>query len=105
MPSHGSGSAVVPPEGQPTWSRPREAMRLFARGVSARTAGPVALVVGTVLSAVNQGAAVANGSSTWVTWVRVAVNYFVPFCVASFGFLAARRVPSDSQARMNTDRE
>jgi hypothetical protein len=28
-----------------------------------------------------------------LTWVRIAVNYLVPFLVASFGFLAARRTP------------
>jgi hypothetical protein len=94
----GSSGTVASPDGQLKWSRPREAARLFARGVTVGTAGPVALVVGTVLSAVNQGATIIEGSSTWVTWVRVGVNYCVPFCVASIGFLAARRVPAISRA-------
>lgn len=64
------------------------------RGVTARTAAPVAAVVGTLLSTVNQGAVVATGEATTATWIRVGFNYVVPFCVASFGFLAARRVPA-----------
>ena len=65
---------------------------MFVRGATARTAGFTALVVGTVLSLVNQGAVIADGHSDGGTWVRVAVNYAVPFCVASVGFISARRV-------------
>ena len=67
------------------WSTPRECVRLFAHGVTVRTAGRVALVVGTLLSAVNQGSTIVDGDATWITWVRVAVNYCVPFVVASIG--------------------
>jgi hypothetical protein len=71
---------------------------LFFRGVTVRTAGRVAIVVGTILSAVNQGSTIAAGNATWVTWVRVVVNYCVPFCVASIGFLAACRIPTSDRA-------
>lgn len=67
---------------------------MFVRGATVRTAGPTALIVGTVLSLVNQGAVIAYGESDGGTWVRVVVNYVVPFCVASVGFLSARRAPS-----------
>ncbi|MGI9004322.1 MAG: nitrate/nitrite transporter NrtS [Pseudonocardia sp.] len=79
---------------QPTvaWSRPGEAVMLFVRGCTARTAAPVAAVVGTILSVVNQGHLVLDGDADTATWIRVAINYAVPFCVASFGFLSARRV-------------
>lgn len=61
-----------------------------------RAAGPVALVVGTILSAVNQGSTIIEGAATGVTWVRVGVNYCVPFVVASIGFLSAcRSAPAD----------
>jgi hypothetical protein len=85
----GSGGRYVPV----TWSRPGEGVLLFLRGRTARTAAPVAAVVGTVLSAVNQGDVVLGGDAGLSTWVRIAVNYLVPFLVASFGFLAARRTP------------
>jgi hypothetical protein len=76
---------------EPEWSRPSEAVWWFVRGGTARAAAPVALVVGTILSAVNQGHLVFGGDAGAGTWVRIAVNFFVPFCVASIGFLAACR--------------
>lgn len=45
----------------PPWSRPAEAARLFLRGNTVRPCVPVAAVVGCVLSAINEGAAVATG--------------------------------------------
>jgi len=52
---------------------------------------PIALLVGTILSVVNQASVVADGDATWVTWVRVGVNYCMPFLVSSTGFLASER--------------
>ncbi|MGQ0573608.1 MAG: nitrate/nitrite transporter NrtS [Pseudonocardia sp.] len=75
-----------------TWSRPAQALGLVLRGRTARTAAPVAAVVGTILSAVNQGDVLLGGAAGPGTWVRVAVNFVVPFCVASIGFLSACRV-------------
>lgn len=56
----------------------------------------MAAVVGTVLSAVNQGYVVLAGDAGVGTWVRIAVNYLVPFCMARIHvrehrFLSARR--------------
>ena len=87
------GRGRVRPE-VPTWTTPSEALRLFARGVTVRTATKVAFLVGTILSLVNQGSTIAAGNATAVTWVRVGVNYLVPFLVSSYGFLAARRRPA-----------
>ena len=56
----------------------------------------MALVVGTILSLVNQGSVVAGGLATPATWVRIAINYVIPFCVASFGYLMACRRPRNS---------
>lgn len=47
---------------------------------------PTALVVGTILSVVNQGAVILNGTASWGTWMRVAFNYLTPYVVASIGF-------------------
>lgn len=57
-----------------------------------RKALPVAVVVGTVLSLVNQGSVIVGGAANAGTWLRVAVNYTVPFLVASIGYLSGRRV-------------
>lgn len=80
------------------WSTPREAGALFLRGRTVRTALPIAAVVGTLLSAVNQGVIITGGDADTTTWIRVAVNFVVPFCVASFGYLAARRRPAPGRA-------
>ncbi|WP_245975493.1 class I SAM-dependent methyltransferase [Amycolatopsis palatopharyngis] len=79
-----------------SWELPRDALLLVARGRTARTAVPVAVVVGTVLSLVNQGTVIVEGTADTGTWARVAVNYAVPFVVASIGFLLARRVRTDA---------
>lgn len=77
------------------WRTPREAAALFLRGATVRTAAPTAVVVGTVLSSVNQGTVVIDGSVSAATWARIAVNYLVPFLVASLGWLSARRVAAE----------
>jgi hypothetical protein len=77
----------------PAWSRPGDAARLFARGITVRPCAPVAAVVGCVLSAINEGTQLAAGHAGWPTWVRVGLNFVVPFLVASYGYLTAARVP------------
>ena len=74
------------------WTTPIDAVGLILRGVTYRTASRVSLVVGTILSAVNQGTVIANDHAVATTWVRVAVNYLVPFTVASIGYLSPFRV-------------
>ena len=76
----------------PPWSRPAEAVRLFARGTTVRACAPVAAVVGCVLSAINEGTQIAAGNAGWQTWVRVGLNFVVPFLVSSYGYLIAARV-------------
>jgi hypothetical protein len=55
----------------------------------------VALIVGTILSAVNEGADIASGSLGAATVLRIVVNFTVPYVVASFGYLSACRRASD----------
>jgi hypothetical protein len=91
----GSGTEAddrdTPGSARKTWSTPREGLVLFLRGATFSVAAPLALIVGTILSLVNQLHVVLDGDATWATWVRIAVNYAVPYCVASVGFLAASR--------------
>jgi len=76
---------------RPVWSTRRQELVLFLRGVTVRVAGRVAIVVGTILSAVNQGSVILAGDTTGLTWTPIAVNYLIPFVVASFGYLAGCR--------------
>ncbi|MGH7920571.1 MAG: nitrate/nitrite transporter NrtS [Candidatus Dormibacteraceae bacterium] len=51
----------------------------------------VALVVGTVLFAINQLDVVLSGGATTSTWVKVGLTYTVPFCVANYSVVIARQ--------------
>lgn len=64
---------------------------MFVRGATVRAALPVAVVVGTILSAANEGDQIARGQWGWVLWVRLAVNYVTPYVVASVGYLVGGR--------------
>jgi hypothetical protein len=71
------------------WSTAAEAARLwFARSTLRKTL-KICAFVGTLLSIINQGSVIAGGDATVATWVRVGMNYVVPFCVSSIGFLSA----------------
>ncbi len=75
----------------PQWSRWPEAIRLFLRGATARTGFRVAVVVVAILSTINQGDKILDGTVTAGTWIRVGMNFLVPFPVSSYGFLMACR--------------
>lgn len=75
-----------------TWgSRVGDACDFCARRQNLRRSVPIALVVGVVLTVINQGAVVAGGDATTLTWVRCPLNFVVPFLVANAGLLSARR--------------
>jgi len=50
----------------------------------------IALVVGLVLTLINQGALIASGHATVATWVRCGLNFVVPFLVSNAGLLSSR---------------
>ncbi len=78
------------------WTRPREAVRQLLTGATVVTCLPVALVVGTVLSAVNQGDVVVQGMAGVAVVVKVVANYLIPFLTSSTGaLLAVRRSEAD----------
>jgi hypothetical protein len=79
------------PAPRPVWTLPVEAAALVLRGRTARVAIAVAAVVGTVISVANQGDVLIAGQASAVTWVRIVVNYVVPFIVASVAYLSACR--------------
>jgi hypothetical protein len=51
----------------------------------------IALVVGVVLTLINQGGVITAGNATAATWVRCALNFVVPFLVSNAGLLSGRR--------------
>jgi hypothetical protein len=50
-----------------------------------------AIVVGTVLVAINQGTVLAAGDFPPSLWWKIPLTYTVPFCVASWGGLINAR--------------
>jgi hypothetical protein len=79
----------------PTWASWSEALRVIAYRHNLRRTVGIALVVGTILFCINQLDVVVGGRATTLVWVKSAVTYLVPFCVANAGVLVAtqRRGP------------
>jgi hypothetical protein len=67
----------------------REALGRTFAGPSLHRSLLVALVIGTVLNAINQGPEIVGGD--WPVWWKLILTYFVPFAVASYGSYAAFR--------------
>ena len=50
----------------------------------------IALIVGVVLSAVNQGGVLMNGDFSASVWIKILFNFVVPFTVASVSCVVNR---------------
>ena len=74
-----------------SWGTPREGVVLSLSPNTLRRTVRIALIVGTLLSAINQGHLIAAGDVSTITWIRVAANYLIPWIVSSIGFLSASR--------------
>ena len=68
----------------------REALRVCLQPEYLRRTLAIAVVVGTVLTAINQGDVIARGDATTTTVVKAALNYLVPFIVSNLGLLAGK---------------
>lgn len=51
----------------------------------------IALVVGSVLTLINQGDVLVRGEATVLTGVKIGLNFVVPFIVSNLGVLAGDR--------------
>ena len=67
----------------------KAALRKTFAAAALRRSAAVALLVGTALNAINQGPELLGGAEP-VLW-KIALTYFVPFAVASYGSYAAFR--------------
>jgi hypothetical protein len=56
----------------------------------------IALVVGTVLSLVNQGGHITSGDIDFAVALRIAANYLIPWIVSSTGYISARQASAAS---------
>jgi hypothetical protein len=60
----------------------------------------VALVVGTILTLINQGDALLAGGA--VDWVKIALTYCVPYAVCTYGAVAAQLARMRAQHGWNS---
>jgi hypothetical protein len=51
----------------------------------------IALIVGIVLTSINQLDVILRGDATAVTWLKCGMNFVVPFIVSNLGLLSGRR--------------
>lgn len=75
-----------------TWSDLHDVPRVVLYPPHLRRTALIALVVGTVLFAINHLDEVLQGSATRVTWIKIAATYLVPFTVSNLGLLVGTRV-------------
>jgi hypothetical protein len=69
----------------------RGALRYCGQRQHLRRTLRIALVVGIVLTAINQLDVILRGDATSITWVKAGLNYCVPFVVSNLGLLAGKR--------------
>ena len=63
---------------------------VFARKALRRTTR-IALVVGMLVTLINQASVISEGGATASTWVRVGLNFLLPFCVSSVTYVSTVR--------------
>lgn len=69
----------------------RGAIEICGRREHLRRTLGIALVVGLVLTAINQLDVILRGDATTATWVKTGLNFCVPFVVSNLGLLAGQR--------------
>jgi hypothetical protein len=68
----------------------RDALAYCARPEHLRRTVRIALVVGVVLTTINQGDVIVSSDATATTWLKCALNFVVPFIVSNLGLLSGR---------------
>jgi hypothetical protein len=77
----------------PTWSTHHELVRVVLALRHLKRTVLIALIVGTVLFAMNHLGVILNGRATGVAWIEAALTYLTPLLVSDFGILSATRRP------------
>ena len=75
----------------PVWRTPGDALRVILYRPHLVRTVITALIVGSILFAINQLDVVLAGHATTGTWIKAGVTYLVPFTVANVGLLFGRR--------------
>lgn len=73
----------------PIWSSWREIPGVCLYRPHLRKCILIALIVGTILFAINQLDVVLSGRATATVWFKSGLTFFVPFCVSNYGIIVA----------------
>lgn len=73
----------------------REAIRIVLEPAHLRRTLKIALIVGCVLTTINQLDVFIRGDATAITFVKTALNFCVPFVVSNLGLLAGKRAEAE----------
>lgn len=82
---------------RPAWSTKGEAVVLLMSKPILPRSITIAVIVGTLLSVINQLSVVTAGDATGATWVRVGANYVIPFVVSSIGALSGLKAAAKGE--------
>jgi hypothetical protein len=74
----------------------RDALEICLQPEHLRRTLAIALVVGTILTVINQGDVILRGEASAATVVKAVLNYLVPFVVSNLGLLAGKRTERGS---------
>ncbi|MGI8650202.1 MAG: hypothetical protein ACR2KW_07465 [Rubrobacter sp.] len=76
----------------------RQALQSVLHPAHLRRTGLIALVVGTWLTAFNQGDVVLSGGLEAGLAVKVLLNYLTPFVVANLGLISKKNEPKNNES-------
>jgi hypothetical protein len=83
----------------------REGLRIVFLREHLRKTLRIALAVGLILTAINQGDVILGGDSTGGTWVKTGLNFCVPFVVSNLGLLAGKRAELERSGTLDDEPE
>ena len=61
----------------------------------------IALIVGVVLVAVNEGNAILHGDIDMIGWIRAGMNFVVPYCVSTVSTVLAQAETNTNETKSN----
>ncbi len=74
----------------------REILQICSRPEHLRRTLRIALIVGLILTLINQLDVFVNGDATALTWIKTGLNFCVPFVLSNLGLLAGKRAEPES---------
>jgi hypothetical protein len=75
----------------------REALDIVLQREHLRATCRIALIVGLVLTVINQLDVFVGGNATTATFVKTVLNFCVPFVVSNLGLIAGKRAESEAR--------